>query len=254
MPQSEFFVGYLKTPPMLRRYLLGVLGLVVAAGAAVALTIGAAQRDPGTGMWDQDRIVEITGVFRAKPYPFLETRSDTGRVISLFLVNEGKVGAQIDNAIRDGQTITAKGHRLDRNGMSMLELDEDRDALKNAPDDPSPPPMVAASKLQSVTLRGEIIDPKCYCGAMKPGEGKTHKACAVLCIRGGIPPVLICRESSDELVSYVLVDQDGGGLYGTSLEAVLPFVADRVEVTGQYQQRGDLKLLRLNSVGAIRRL
>ena len=28
-------------------------------------------------------------------------------------------------------------------------------------------------------------------GAMKPGDGKTHKGCAALCLRGGIPPALM---------------------------------------------------------------
>ena len=47
-----------------------------------------------------------------------------------------------------------------------------------------PAPQVLAD---NVTLKGEIIDPKCYLGAMKPGGGKTHKACAMRCIAGGIP-------------------------------------------------------------------
>ena len=49
------------------------------------------------------------------------------------------------------------------------------------------------TSLGVATLRGEIVDSKCYLGAMKPGDQKTHKACATLCIRGGIPPVLVER-------------------------------------------------------------
>jgi hypothetical protein len=254
MEQSEFFVGYLKTPPKLRRFLLSLLGVVVVALAAIALTIGAAQRDPGTGTWDQDRVVEMTGALRARPYPFLETRSPSGAITSVFLVNQGKVGAQRHAAKLDGQVVTVKGYSLDRNGLSMLELSDGRDAAKNAPENSPPPPMVAASNKKAVTLRGQIIDPKCYLGAMKPGDGKTHKACAVLCIRGGIPPVLVSSESSGDLASYVLVDRDGMGLTGASLDYVLPFVADHVEVSGECEQRGDLKFLRISPVGAIRRL
>jgi hypothetical protein len=118
----------------------------------------------------------------------------------------------------------------------------------------SPAPIPATSKLEVVTLQGEIVDSKCFFGAMKPGEGKTHKACATLCIRGGIPPMLITLDSSGQQTDYLLVDPEGRGLVGASLEAILPFVADAVEVSGAVEQRGELRLLRIDSTNTIRRL
>jgi len=35
------------------------------------------------------------------------------------------------------------------------------------------PPKEMISKM---TLQGEIIDPKCYFGVMKPGKGKIHRS------------------------------------------------------------------------------
>ena len=79
-----------------------------------------------------------------------------------------------------------------------------------------------------VKLRGEIIDPKCYIGAMNPGQGKTHRSCAIRCISGGIMPMLVYRENGKE--KYVVV-------LGPNKEPinnkVLPYVAEPVEITGQ---------------------
>ena len=50
------------------------------------------------------------------------------------------------------------------------------------------------SAASRVTLRGEIVDSKCFLGVMVPGAGRTHKECASLCVRGGIPPALFVRD------------------------------------------------------------
>jgi len=79
-----------------------------------------------------------------------------------------------------------------------------------------------------VKLRGEIIDPKCYIGAMNPGQGKTHRSCAIRCISGGIMPMLVYRENGKE--KYVVV-------LGPNKEPInnklLQYVAEPVELTGQ---------------------
>ena len=42
--------------------------------------------------------------------------------------------------------------------------------------------------LGSLQIEGEIVDIKCWLGRMKPGDGRTHRACGQFCIQGGIPP------------------------------------------------------------------
>jgi hypothetical protein len=49
--------------------------------------------------------------------------------------------------------------------------------------------------LGTQTLIGEIVDSKCYLGVMNPGALIPHRACAIRCISGGIPPVLLVRQS-----------------------------------------------------------
>jgi len=46
---------------------------------------------------------------------------------------------------------------------------------------------------------GEIVDSKCL-GVMTPGQLTTHRACAIRCISGGIPPVLHVRQTNAKIL------------------------------------------------------
>jgi hypothetical protein len=130
----------------------------------------------------------------------------------------------------------------------MVELEPGDRALRAAPTvEGANPPAIGASR--RVTLRGEIVDSKCFLGAMKPGAGKTHKECATLCIRGGIPPMLATFGEDGSVTCYLLLDPAGGPLSA----AALPFVADPVEVTGELDAHGDMLRLRVD-VADIHRL
>ena len=119
-----------------------------------------------------------------------------------------------------------------------MELSPDSDAIVELPGETAIMP-TAVRSAAPVTLRGEIVDPKCYLGAMKPGEGKTHKACAVRCISGGIPPTLVCWDASGKSTYYVLVDEDGEA----ANEVFLDVIGQPVEVTGTTYQLEDLVIL-----------
>lgn len=95
-----------------------------------------------------------------------------------------------------------------------------------------------------VVLRGEIVDPKCFSGAMKPGDGKTHKACAALCLRGGIPPVLVQRGAEGLLVYHVLVSDSGGRLGPSELAKVIAVVGEPVELSGTVETLGRMRMLK----------
>ena len=89
------------------------------------------------------------------------------------------------------------------------------------------------------TLRGEIVDSKCYLGVMKPGRGKPHRACATLCIRGGIPPVLRVETGSGEYRHFLLTDKAGGAIN----DRLLDLIAVPVEIAGRVLRTGDLLVL-----------
>jgi hypothetical protein len=84
---------------------------------------------------------------------------------------------------------------------------------------------------------------------MKPGGGKTHKACAALCIAGGVPPMLVTRFAGGGETFYLLVAADGGA----ANEIALPLVGEPVEASGRLERSGDLSVLRIEPNGLRRR-
>jgi hypothetical protein len=84
---------------------------------------------------------------------------------------------------------------------------------------------------------------------MKPGGGKTHKACAMLCISGGVPPMLVTRDAAQNETFYLLATEEGR----VANERVLDFVGDPVEVSGRLERHADLLLLQIPPDGVRRR-
>lgn len=250
---DEFFVGYLPTPQRLRRFLRRILPALLTATLLIAALTSSGQADPGAGRWDTTATVTLEGVLLTAPYPMLRVATADGRgVETVFLVESGKRGSS-RAAQFSGQPVRATGYLLQRGVRRMLELAETPGAL--APTSGMAPATVAFILGTSVvplgpwTLRGEIVDSKCFLGAMKPGEGKPHKECATLCIAGGVPPLLMTRDAAGRHALYLIVDPSGSAPGA----ALLLLVADPVEVTGELQAWGDITLL-IASPHAFRRL
>jgi hypothetical protein len=164
----------------------------------------------------------------------------------VLLVGEGKIGVEERVAGMVGRRMRVKGHTLTRGPVRLFEVEDGAEGIAVIGDAGSAGPEVAAR--WAVTMRGEVVDPKCFAGAMKPGEGKTHKGCAVLCLRGGIPAVFVAGDGV-----YLIVDEAGRALRGAELERVLPVVGEPAEASGEVAEWGDLKLFYL-SAGSMRRL
>ena len=251
---DEFYVGYLPTPIGVARFVgcivpaLLLLALAIAAGAA------AVQQRPGRGDWDTSKLRRFEGVIATRPYPLLRMPRSDGRVATVLIVVEGKYGGGKRAAAFDGQAVAVSGWLLQRDGRQMVELAPDSTAVE-----PLPSGNVADALLRETrtlpqsfgekTLRGEIVDTKCWLGAMKPGEGKTHKECATLCIAGGIPPSLVTRDSEGRAFWLLLTSRDGGRIGDTLLQ----FVGDFVETRGELVRDGDLWQLRIDA-GTLTRL
>lgn len=254
MSADEFFVGYLPTPRHLKRFLAIAVICVFVAVTVLAGLLAGMQRDAGDAVWDLSKVVQLEGIVRAVPYPMLETQSPEGRPMTVLLVSEGKIAATARAAVIDGQKVSTRGYLLNRKNLSMLELESSPDAIKPIIEDQAssaPPP---ASNWKTMSVRGEIVDSKCFLGAMKPGEGKIHKACASLCIRGGVPPMLISFDPTGKQIDHLLVDAKGDTLTGNVLESLLPFVGDPVEVTGEAQPADEMRAFGIFRVGAVRRI
>lgn len=98
-------------------------------------------------------------------------------------------------------------------------------------------------------LTGEICDGKCYAGAMKPGQGLAHKACANLCITEGLPPVLVMELPVEGSTVLLLAGEDGGPMP----DALLHLTAVPLQLEGRLERRDDLLIFRIDQ-GSVQKM
>ena len=231
---DEFYIGWEAKAPertalRLRRIVLSSLAacIIIAAGLAFA------QRTIGRSVFEWGRVKEFSGTFRAQPYPHLVAQNST-----YYLVNPFKFGFDPAVAGRfDGQFVNLKGTLIYRENQAMIEVVKGSvSAVERAAQSASPKPV----PLGEQTLVGEIVDSKCYLGVMNPGALTPHRACAIRCISGGIPPVLLVRQKEGPALYFLLVARDGSPVN----KHVLDMVAEPVRITGHVERQGDLLVLR----------
>ena len=245
-----FFVGWADTPEADRRFFLRAgLGLTAAAGG-IGLGLAALQRAPGPGRWDPDAVREWRGIVTAEPYAMLRT-SDFGPLPRTALLScLGKCGVSARIGAWAGQPVVVTGSLIQRGKHAMIAVDEVGDWIRRDEHALVNPSLLFArpTPVGEVSLVGEILDSKCWFGAMRPAEGKVHKACAALCIRGGIPPAFFARGPNNQTALMIMTS--GGRAHGPDL---LGLVADAVRIDGQVSRMGDLLLLDV-PVSRIRRV
>lgn len=255
--EDDFYIGYLPQAPraqacMLRNFVIvTALLMPMVAGALVF-----SQRAFSTGTYELGKLTVVEGIASLKPVPSLKVIKGAdaqGNPLyqTLVLMSFGKFGAA--NHLLDFQeqagkpleevVLTLEGTLDYRDGKALFELTNRNHSLLSISEDLS---RFDARALQSqqedlgpVTLRGEIVDPKCYAGTMKPGEGKPHRSCAIRCISGGIPPMFVTTNEAGQHSYFLLV-----GSRGEPINAhILDRVADPVVVTGSLSRYDDWYVL-----------
>jgi hypothetical protein len=203
---DPFYIGY--DPPMPRpiaRVVTRAVAGLVAAGLAGVALVAAAHRPVASGVFEFGTTRTVSGIVTERPYPALQV---SGRSESTLLVGTGKHGAAARGAGHAGRRVTIPGQLIARDGHQMLEITGGV-GLDPAPGEiRGPMPAVDAD----VVLRGEVVDSKCFLGVMTPGQGKTHRACASLCLRGGIPPALFVEDRDGASRLVLLVSATNGPL------------------------------------------
>jgi hypothetical protein len=152
----------------------------------------------------------------------------------------GKCGVAARLDALHGHAVIIKGSPIQRGLHAMIAVDEGSDWIRLDNSVTADPLLTfpAARALGAFSATGEILDSKCWFGAMRPASGKVHKACASLCIRGGIPPAFLPRMQTPS--EGLMIMTSGGRPYGPEL---LELIADPVKVVGQLFKLGDLLLL-----------
>jgi hypothetical protein len=236
-PDDELYVGYRPTVPrgVARRARAAAVVTIVAAAAVAAALAAGQKRSPG-GTFEFLVTRRFEGIVREHPHPTLEVArpgSDGASVSSYLLVASGKHGAGAEVAGLDGRSVRLEGKLVSRAGRTMIEVEAG--SVENAGVGAGAASEVVG--LGVVTLVGEIVDSKCFLGVMNPGSAKPHRACAVRCISGGVPPLFI--PSGPNAEPMLLVAADGAPVN----DRILDLVAEPVEITGRLaRERGTLVL------------
>jgi hypothetical protein len=243
---DEFFVGYLPMPETTARRMKRVAWgfVLVASGVATALAIATGPFDRVT--FEYGSVGDWQGTLELSPVPVLITRAvepgaPFGSVARYPLVAPGKHGAGTLVAAFDGLPVTLRGTRILRGGTTMIELvpgsiERYAPAL---PSDGSPVPASKIEDLGQATFTGEIVDSKCFLGVMNPGRLEVHRACAIRCIAGGIPPMLFAHDAQGREARLLLVGERGQPIN----DRVLNLVARPVTLEGRLERRDDLYYL-----------
>jgi hypothetical protein len=222
------------------RFAVAVLLLLA---VTVPLILANSQKMIGSSVFEWGMQKNLTGILLARPYPHLlvprpENPNNLSPFSTYYLVAQWKLGLpQADILPFDRKRVRLKGTLIYRDNQVMVETRPDWiqvDATKSVP------PLPRVISLGRQTLVGEIVDSKCYFGVMNPGQLAPHRACAIRCINGGIPPVLVVRQRTGPAIYLLLVSAEGKPVN----QQVLNLVAEPVEITGDIEREGELLILR----------
>ncbi len=241
---KDFFVGYQPLTPRLRAALLWSGLLAVSAAAAAATLLVLSQDEFEEGSFEFGQLREYEGWVAATPVPSLRVEGPSG-VTRYLLVSQGKFGAPAEIVALDGEHVRLSGSLIHRDPVRMLELEPGSWSLH---EQDGPAPDDSGQVMGEVELEGEIVDPKCFLGVMKPGRFKTHRGCAVRCLSGGIPPALYAQGPDGASSLYFLVSGRGQPIG----QAVLDRVAEPVRLRGRLEVRDGLQFVTVDPRDIVR--
>lgn len=132
----------------------------------------------------------------------------------------------------NGKRVRLKGRIAYGDKKVIIELTEKENAFLYIENELTYPNRQTPPK--PVTLKGKIIDPKCWFGTMVNNEREIHKTCATQSINEGIPPILKVDYNGKDV--YYIIDIR---VEKTSQTSLLAYVATPIQVKGQvYYQNG----------------
>lgn len=236
---KEFYVGWqdgvpIKTRSFLKKMVIATF-IIVPILAIVAV---ASQRQFNDHKFELGKVKEFSGIYYDKPLPMLKVETGDlpeGTNEYALLVGFGKFGAEgIIEKIKekhgeiDGERVQLRGTLIYGADKAMIELTEREGSLQKVLERPHmthKPDRVS----NPISLTGEVLDSKCYLGAMKPGEGKIHRSCAALCLSGGVPALFKMINEEGKADYYVLLGSDGKSIN----QHLIPYVSKNISIMGQ---------------------
>ncbi len=264
--KEAFYIGWMpKAPASFAKRIRSVLFILFPVALIIGLVLASFQKKFSTANFEFGKSTTIKGIYINEPVPLLKVVNGkdiwgNASCITIPLVGYGKYGAE--TAIREmekekntsfnNRELTLKGTLLYSDGKTLMQISKEENPVVAVGEEPDASLLPQQQDLGFQRIRGEIIDPKCYFGVMKPGEGKVHRDCAIRCILGGIPPVLKVMNEKGEKNYYLVVGPNGEKMN----QAVQDFVAEPVELDARAVLQDDWIILyvkdkKINRVSAV---
>ena len=245
---DDFYIGWeAKAAPSICNTVRKVVMAMLLLALLAPLVLAVSQRMIGASVFEWGTHKTFSGILQAQPYPHLlvsrpGNANGLPRFSTYYLVAPWKFGLdQKAIAPFDGKSVTLKGTLIYRGNQTMIEVLPGSIQMTNVAAATALP---EAMPLGKQTLVGEIVDSKCFLGVMNPGQLTPHRACAIRCISGGVPPVLLVRQKDGPAIYLLLVSADGKPVN----KRVLDMVAEPLEITGEVERQGELLILRADPV------
>jgi hypothetical protein len=241
---DEFYIGWQnQAPKVIGLHVRKAVFFLLLLAPVLSIVLVLTQNTIGRAVFEWGTVKNFSGILRTHPYPHLlvvRPGKPSNTLSAYYLVAPFKFGLEPEAlAALDGKPVSLKGTLIYRGNQTMIEARPE--SLKPATKGAQLNTLAAGNEnLGRQTLVGEIVDSKCYLGVMNPGQLTPHRACAVRCISGGIPPVLLVRPKTGPPVYLLLVSSDGHAVN----KQVLDMVAEPVQITGEVERQGELLVLR----------
>ena len=256
---DDFYIGWAdRAPRGLRTWIQWVVLSTGGVVVGLAIALASDQRTIGRSVFEWGNVKQFSGVIESWPYAHLrvarpKTSGESDTFSRYPLVRPFKFGLS-SNVIDQfaGREVNLKGTLIYRENQTMLEVLEETiqtepaaakgsSSSKTGHSDATIKEKPAgATSVGTWTLQGEIVDSKCHYGVMNPGRFEPHRACAVRCISGGIPPILVTQDAQGHELQLLLVSAEGAAVN----KEVLDWVARPVQITGMVERYDTLWILK----------
>ena len=259
---EEFYIGWQnKAPRSYGQWVKYVVWSLVVLIPFIAVLLVLSQRGFIPSKYEIARLRTLEGILITEPIPCLkislgQDAKGTTHFQRILLIGIGKKSANPALealAQKTGKPLMGKGIRLKGkliyyDGVVAFELGPEKELFQGFSKlkDLASPPV----QLGKATLRGEILDPKCYLGVMRPGEGKPHRSCAIRCLAGGIPAFFKAKTSGGTQQYCFVLDQDGQPIN----DKLAPYVADEVQICGVLEQWDNWYIVKVDLKQDLRQL
>ncbi len=249
MKEKEFYIGYLpKAPKGIGKIVSWVSALLLILVCVNSFLMISSEKKFDDSTFEFGEYNSFEGIIMENPYPriLIERPGETGmhpKYSQYYLAQFGKFGGGKMVEGLEGKSVKLQGSLIYRDDQTMIEIKDNSISHDHTFDNDRIPEfnsILPQENLGTHTLKGEIVDSKCFYGVMNPGNLKVHKACAINCIRGGMPPVFVVKDSNGNVGYYLLQDKNGNAVN----DRILDKIAEPVKIKGEVIKQGDLLILK----------